>query len=160
MSIDYRIRLATAADAAAISELVVTVATAQLREEFTDDGWELFLRLISRQTQQGLIADTQFQYLVACDKNAPQKIFGLLSSKHTTHVFHFFILPEYQRQGIGTALWRHYLFHMPPGVGNTITVKSSDFACAFYLQLGFKQKQPRCIENGLAYTLLHYTRDC
>lgn len=159
MSSNFTIRLATPDDAEAISNLVVTVAEAQLRGEFTDEGWELFLRLISRQTQQGLIADYQFQYLVACEPNNPENIYGLLSSKHATHVFHFFILPEFQKQGIGRALWRHYLFHLPPAVGKIITVKSSDFACEFYNKLGFEQKQPRCVENGLAYTLMHYTRD-
>ena len=160
MNKTFSIRLATPEDAEAISNLIITVAQAQLRDEFTDEGWDLFLRLISRQTQQGLIEDHQFQYFVAADNDDPSKILGLLSSKHTTHVFHFFILPEYQKQGVGTTLWKHFLFHLPPAVGKVITVKSSDFACDFYYKLGFKQKQPRCIENGLAYTLMHYTRDC
>ena len=116
MSIDYRIRLATAADAAAISELVVTVATAQLREEFTDDGWELFLRLISRQTQQGLIADTQFQYLVACNKNAPQKIFGLLSSKHKRMCFTFLSCLSISDRGLARRYGDTIYFICPRGL--------------------------------------------
>ena len=159
MTIDIKIRPAGVEDSEQISRLIITVAEAQLRNEFNEEGWELFLRLISRQTQQGLIADDQFNYWVAytLDDHGHEIIMGLLSSKNTTHVFHFFILPEYQRRGVGRALWRNYLFHLPSTTPYIITVKSSDFACDFYHKLGFVDKQPRCMENGLVYTLMHYT---
>lgn len=159
MTADIKIRSATAADSEQISKLIINVAKAQLRNEFSQEGWELFLRLISRQTQQGLIADDQFNYWVAYETDDQNNDFivGLLSSKNTTHIFHFFILPEYQRQGVGRALWRNFLFQLPTTTPHIITVKSSDFACHFYHKLGFVDKQPRCIENGLVYTLMHYT---
>ena len=160
MTSAFQIRTATAEDSAEISELIVNVAKGQLRNEFTDEGWELFLRLISRQTQQGLIADHQFNYWVACvdETQGKQKIIGILSSKNLNHIFHLFILPEHQRQGVGQALWNNYLFHLPSHSSPVITVKSSEYAYKFYIQLGFIQQQPRCIENGLAYTLMHYSR--
>ena len=54
------LRHAKPEDAAAISELIITVARAQLRDEFTEEGWEMFLRLISKQTQRGIEADKHF----------------------------------------------------------------------------------------------------
>lgn len=153
------IRRAVPDDAAAISGLIVTVASKQLKDEFTADGWDLFLRLISKQTQKGLIADSQFCYWLAIVKDHDEEtIVGLLTSKMTYHVFHFFILPKYQRQGVGRQLWSHYLFHLPPAPPSIITVKASDFALDFYKKLGFTIQQPRCVENGLAYTLMHYVR--
>jgi ribosomal protein S18 acetylase RimI-like enzyme len=153
------IRRATPDDAAAISGLVVTVASQQLRNEFTDDGWDLFLRLISKQTQQGLIADSQFCYWLAYYNEPDQEqLVGVLTSKNQFHLFHFFILPEYQNQGIGKQLWTHYLFHLPAPPPQLVSVKASDFALGFYQKLGFIAQQPRCVENGLAYTLMHYVR--
>ncbi len=153
------IRRASPQDSEQISNLIIQVATEQLRTEFSQEGWELFLRLISKQTQKGLIEDQQFQYWVAVDSLSSDEanIVALLSSKNTTHIFHFFILPQYQRKGIGTALWRNYLFQLPVHRPLMITVKSSDFACDFYHKLGFVDKQPRCVENGLVYTLMQYT---
>ena len=159
MTTDFEIRPASIDDSEQISRLIITVAESQLRNEFSEEGWSLFLRLISRQTQQGLISDDQFNYWVAytLDEQGDEIITGLLSSKNTTHIFHFFIHPHFQRQGIGRALWRNFLFQLPATSPHIITVKSSDFACDFYHKLGFVDKQPRCMVNGLVYTLMHYT---
>lgn len=151
------IREAAPEDAEQISNLIVEVAEAQLRPEFTDDGWELFLRLISRQTQKGLIVDEHFRYWVATRIiDGQEQIIGMLSSKNIFHVFHFFILPGFQKVGVGRALWRNFLFHLPEQSETIITVKSSNYALGFYKKLGFTPQQPRCVKNGLAYTLMHY----
>jgi len=155
------IRLATASDADVISDLIITVASAQLRGEFTQDGWDMFQRLISKQTQQAIIKDSNFRYYLATDseqgtKQSNEKIVGLISSKNQFHLFHFFILPDYQKRGIGTQLWQHFLKQLPNKDQATVTVKSSDFALNFYKTLGFCEVQPRTIKNGLVYTLLNF----
>ena len=153
------VREAVPEDAEQISKLIIQVAEAQLRPEFTDDGWDLFLRLISRQTQKGLIEDERFKYWVATQHtDSQEQIIGMLSSKNVFHVFHFFILPDFQKGGVGKALWRNFLYLLPEQNETIITVKSSDFALGFYRKQGFTQQQPRCIENGLAYTLMHFVR--
>ena len=157
---NLKLRYARPDDAQAVSELIVTVANAQLREEFTEEGWELFLRLISKQTQRGIINDQDFVYWLATipadDNDQDEKIIGLLCSKCRFHVFHFFILPEHQRQGVGLRLWRNYLMHIPVQHGLKITVNASDFALDFYKQLGFQSSGPRAIKNGLVHTPMHF----
>ena len=152
------LRYATPNDAPAISNLIVTVARAQLRGEFTQEGWEMFLRLISKQTQRGIIDDMDFVYWLATvsDNSGTEKIVGLLCSKQRFHVFHFFILPDYQCQGIGTRLWRNYLMHIPNQHGLKITVNASDFALDFYKQLGFRVSGQRQIKNGLVHTPMQF----
>ncbi|NNJ72596.1 MAG: GNAT family N-acetyltransferase [Enterobacterales bacterium] len=152
------LRRATADDADSVSDLIICVARAQLRNEFTQEGWELFLRLISKQTQRSIINNQDFVYWLAVTETETscEKIVGLLSSKSQLHVFHFFILPDYQRLGIGTKLWHNYLMHIPHQLGLKITVNSSDFALAFYKQLGFSEAGKRHIKNGLAHTPMQF----
>lgn len=156
---ELHLRKAKPEDAQAVSDLIVTVARAQLREEFTEEGWELFLRLISKQTQRGIINDQDFSYWLAsypADENHNEKIVGLLCSKNRYHVFHLFILPEHQRQGVGRRLWRNYLMHIPNNYGIKITVNASDFAVAFYERLGFKINGQREMKNGLIQTPMKF----
>jgi len=157
------LRHATEADAGSVSDLIICVARAQLRDEFTPEGWDLFLRLINKQTQRGIINDKDFAYWLAIIEieatsiePAREKIVGLLSSKRQLHVFHFFILPDYQRLGIGTKLWRNYLMHIPHQQGLKITVNSSDYALEFYKHLGFRNSGERAIKNGLAHTPMQF----
>lgn len=153
------IRSARAEDSETISALILRVARTQLRNEFTQDGWELFLRLMSTQTLSALITNERFCYwLASLDSESDSKIIGLLASRDANHVFHFFVDPDYQKRGVGKFLWRHYLFHLTGESPQLVTVKASDYAINFYKKLGFTIVQPRQIEKGLAYTLMHFVR--
>ena len=48
------IQIADEDDAAAISSLIIETAETQLRNEFSDDGWEMFLQLVSENMQKTL----------------------------------------------------------------------------------------------------------
>ncbi|MCP3674204.1 MAG: GNAT family N-acetyltransferase [Gammaproteobacteria bacterium] len=148
------IRNAIIDDAEAISSLVMDTAKAQLRNEFTDDGWVLFQRLLSVKTQVGLLKNKAFNYRVAVIDN---EIIGVLASKNASHLFHFFIHPNWQCQGVGGKLWASYLQSISTIISiNSVSVNASDFAVKFYLKIGFTIKQPRKINNGMCFTAMEH----
>ncbi len=150
------IRNATINDAEAISSLVMDTAKAQLRHEFTNGGWILFQRLLSVKTQIGLLKNKAFNYRVAVIHN---NIVGVLASKNASHLFHFFIHPDWQCQGVGSKLWKSYLQKRSAIKGiNSVTVNASDFAMEFYLKIGFTIQQPREIKNGMCFTAMEHVR--
>jgi len=149
------IRNATIDDAQAISSLVMVTAKAQLRDEFSDDGWVLFQRLLSEKTQIDLLKNKAFNYRVAIINN---EIVGVLAAKNISHLFHFFIHPNWQNQGVGGKLWASYLQNISAIKSiNSVTVNASDFALKFYLKIGFTIKQPRKINNGMCFTAMEYS---
>ena len=155
-------------DIEAISELVLNTASIQLRHEFSDEGWQLFLQLLSSKTQQGMIRNKKFRYLVAIadETTGDKKISGVLAIKDRNHLFHFFVKPECQGKGIGKALWKTYLqqikkeaskFRFLQKPFDEVTVNSSDFAIPFYLNLGFVMVSGRQKKNGICYTPMVYS---
>lgn len=152
-----KIRIATIDDARAISTLVMHTAKEQLRNEFTDDGWELFQRLLSEKTQTDLLRNKAFNYRVAVISN---DIVGVLASKNASHLFHFFIHPNWQHRGVGSKLWERYLQDISTIKSiNSVTVNASDFAVGFYLKIGFSIKQPKQVKNGMCFTAMEYSLD-
>ncbi len=158
-----KIKFATAKDAEDISTLILSVAATQLRDEFSDDGWTLFLELMSVKTQIGLIKNKKFFYLLAINSN--DETVGVLAIKERSHLFHFFVLPAYQGHGVGKLLWSEYLadisqptfnYRSPVKKFTEITVNSSDFGLEFYKSLGFIMSNGRQKKNGVCYTPMTY----
>lgn len=156
-------------DAFAISSLILETATTQLRNEFSDDGWLLFLKLLSEDTQSSLIKNKKFYYRVVVNKNDytnNRAIKGVLAIKDKTHLFHFFIKPDDQGKGIGKALWNAYLKDLKQDAFSLqsaqttvdrITVNSSDFGIPFYQSLGFLMANNRQKKNGICYTPMTFS---
>ena len=157
------IRVANNGDAEAISSLIINTASTQLRNEFTDDGWDLFLRLLEKQTQKSLIENKKYKYLIALDENN-MNILGVLAVKEVTHLFHFFVDPNSQGLGIGKSLWKMYLnkihqLNEKRQNIKTITVNSSDYGIPFYQKIGFMMNSSRQKKNGVCYTPMTFTID-
>jgi len=115
--------------------------------------------------QKELIKNNQYFYLLAEEKNESTGetiLIGMLALKKVSHIFHFFISTNRQKQGVGTKLWKHYLQAIKTdslinSSLDKITVNASDFGTAFYLKLGFKVAEPRTMKNGVYYTPLLYS---
>ena len=69
--------------------------------------------------------------------------------KNENHILLLYVLPERQGCGIGSSLLR-YLESICKG--DTLTVNSSDFACCFYEEKGYRKVGQRTVEKGLAVT--------
>lgn len=167
-----KIKQATEDDAKAISSLIIQTATAQLRDEFSDDGWILFLKLLNEDTQKSLIKSKKFNYLVVVNKgvvneNAVEEIVGVLATKDVNHLFHFFIKPSWQGKGLAKLLWNQAVIEIH-GVldkktikaqnnDNSVSVNSSDFGLNFYQHLGFVMEAGRQKKNGICYTPMRFT---
>lgn len=83
------------------------------------------------------------------------KLIGILGTKNKgTHLSLFFILPEYQRKGIGRKLF-DYAFKSDPV--EEMTVNSSSYAIEFYRSLGFEKVSEEEEKNGIKYTPMKHT---
>ncbi len=154
-----KIRKAKETDTASISSLILKTSKAHIRDEFTDGGWELFKRLFSEDCQRALLKNKQYYFLIA---EHHEQIIGMLALKDASHLFQFFISTDWQKQGVGTMLWKYYLDTIKAGKLSkkhfkTITVNASDFGRDFYLKLGFEIAGKRQMKKGVYFNPLHYS---
>jgi len=153
------IRKAKETDTVAISSLILKTAKAHIQDEFTDDGWELFQRLFSEDCQRELLRNKHYYFLIAEHQD---QIIGMIAIKDVSHIFQFFISTGWQKQGVGTLLWKQYLHTINTGKlskthFNTITVNASDFGRDFYLKLGFEITGRRQMKKGVYINPLCYS---
>jgi len=140
------LRPARADDAVAISRLIASVA-----HYFTVDpggkGAERFFRGISPQAIRGYINDPAFYYVAAWRGN---ELAGAAALRNGSHLFHLFVAPAYQRQGLSRRLWEMLQAGADPGCG-MFTVNSSPYAVAVYQRFGFVATGPPVVRNGITF---------
>jgi ribosomal protein S18 acetylase RimI-like enzyme len=171
-----KIKQATEDDAKAISSLILQTATVQLRDEFSDDGWDLFLKLLNEDTQKSLIKNKKFNYLIVINENTVKQpegikpvneIVGVLATKDVNHLFHFFIKPSWQGKGLAKLLWNQAVIEIHNALNkklikaqnndDSVSVNSSDFGLKFYQHIGFVMEAGRQKKNGICYTPMRFT---
>ena len=171
------IRRAEAIDAPAISALIQSVS-----HHFTiqpdGSGADAFMQGITSEAVARYIADPALRYFAgwwgagqgqgqgqsqripAAAWNAPprsghdahEQLAGVVAVRHTTHLFHLFVAPRFQRRGIAWQLWE-----LAEGVavaaGNTkgFTVSATRVAVPVYQRFGFVATGPVVEKNGIAY---------
>ena len=164
-----KIVAAQVTDAAEISLLIKNTAATKLRHEFSDEGWELFLQLLSEKTQRSLLKNKQFNYFLMVAEattSTPRKILAVLAIKGRSHLFHLFVDNNSIGKGFGRSLWNYYLQSIKknnldsPTVTpkfTRITVNSSDYGIPFYENMGFVMSAGRQIKNGVCHTPMTYS---
>ncbi len=162
------IRRAEAADAPAISALIQSVS-----HHFTiqpdGSGADAFMQGITPEAVARYIADPALRYFAGwwgagqatpAPWDAPprsghdghEQLAGVVAVRHTTHLFHLFVAPRFQRRGIAWQLWE-----LAEGVavaaGNTrgFTVSATRVAVPVYQRFGFVATGPVVEKNGIAY---------
>ena len=79
---------------------------------------------------------------------------GILTIRETAnHICFFFVDRKYQRQGIGTKLFRYVLEDF---AGQTITLNSAPYGLPFYKKLGFVETDSEQSMNGIRFTPMEY----
>lgn len=139
------LRPAQASDATAISALI-----RQFTHEFTisadGSGAEQFLASISVEAEAGYISDPRYRYITACVGDV---LAGFIAMRDRSHVFHLFVAPEFQHQGLATRLW-HAALTFSPGVTG-FTVNSSPSALPVYQRFGFAPTGAQVEMHGIRF---------
>ena len=95
---------------------------------------------------------TYDKYMPPCYIGAfdAEKLIGIIGIRpDRKHICFFFVDGKYQRQGIGTRLFKTVLQDYPE---QTITVNSSPYGVPFYHALGFENTDKEQTVNGIRYT--------
>ncbi len=142
------IRNAQATDAIKISELI-----AQLQHLFflhpNGNGAERFLQMSTPAGLSAFMSQDNVCYLTGELEN---ELCGVVAIRNNTHLQHLFILPKFQRMGIGKQLWKRARdIALESGNSGTFTVNSSMNAIGFYACLGFKTVGDVSTEGGLRF---------
>ena len=142
------IRLATSDDAAAISA-VILVSADKLTVHPDGRGAAEFLATLAPAAIDGCIRSTRFRYWVGTIDGV---VAGLVAMRDYAHLFHLFVAPAYQRQGLAAQLWAHTradaLAHADI---SAFTVNASLYAAPVYRAFGFQDTSQPVEVNGIAF---------
>lgn len=120
-------------------------------------GAERFLKTIQPSSIADYLASDDFLYLVAFVED---DLAGVIAIRDNKHVFHLFVAPEFQRQGIAKRLWsfaKEAAIHA--GNINGFTVNSTEFAVPVYENWGFKVVGERNEIDGISFVPMELTYD-
>lgn len=143
-----RIRLATPADAEAVSALIRGVSHFfTLRPDGA--GAEAFLETVSPDAIHGYLSSPDYVYRVAEDDGA---VAGVVALRGNTHLYHLFVAPDGHRRGLARRLWTEAMeAALRAGNPGEFTVNSSVYAVPVYERFGFVPTGPRVEANGIAF---------
>lgn len=142
------IHRAEVGDAAAISELILGLAHSfTLRPDGA--GAEVFLSTVQPAAIAGYIAAQNFMYFKA---ESDGKLAGIAAIRDTTHLYHLFVAPEFQKRGLARVLWEHAsAAARAAGNAGGFTVFSTPSAVPVYERFGFRATGTRIEKDGIAF---------
>jgi GNAT superfamily N-acetyltransferase len=151
-----QIHAATPDHAEAISALIQSV-----RHHFTlhpdGVGAEAFLQGIEPGAIRSTIQAPNIRYYVGL---VDQKLAGVVAMRDATHLYHLFVQPAFQGQGLGRALWQHARdAALAAGHPSRFTVNSSPYAVPVYVRFGFAATGPRVDTRGIAFVPMELRLD-
>ena len=143
----FTIRKANVNDASAISQLIHTVASQYVKDDFlTEIGKVKFFNATSKCSITDYIGG-DYHYWVAENEN---EIKGVIAIRENKHIFHLFVYPDAHGKGIATTLWEKASQHaLNEGNPGRFTVFSSSYAKTLYHKWGFHETRPFTIKNGI-----------
>ena len=143
-----KIRSGLPSDADAIAGLI-----ASFQSELTDDpsgaGAEVYLASVSVEAEREYLASARYQYLLAY---ADSQLAGFIAIRDGSHLFHLFVEPAHQRQGLARRLWEQALRELgAPKSQGAFTVNSSLLAVPVYRAFGFVPSGTIKSEHGISF---------
>lgn len=145
MAAACELRRAQAGDAIAISALI-----RQFTREFTvsadGSGAEQFLASVSAEAESGYISDPRYCYINAF---SGEVLAGFIAMRDRSHLFHLFVAPQFQRQGLARRLWHAAQASAPES--QAFTVNSSPSALPAYQRLGFAPAGAQVEMHGIRF---------
>jgi GNAT superfamily N-acetyltransferase len=151
-----QIHPATPDQADAISALIQSV-----KHHFTlhpdGVGAEAFLQGIEPGAIRGYIQAPNIRYYVGL---VDQQLAGVVAMRDGAHLYHLFVRPAFQGQGLGRALWQHAKdAALASGLHSRFTVNSSPYAVPVYVRFGFAATGPRVETRGVAFVPMELRLD-
>lgn len=150
---DWRIRLATTADAPAISELVTALTR---RYVLPDQPESAAGKLLAWMTPAALAAriEAGHRHHLA---EVGAALAGVVATRDDCHVHLLFVDTSFQRRGIARALWETALSACVDAARPArITVNASAYAVPVYRRLGFVEQAPTRLEEGIVTTPMEF----
>lgn len=147
-------RPAGTADAAAISAIAIELTQKYVLDECSADAAAALLGSLSPDRIEDNIR-TGFHYYVA---EIDTTMAGVIGLNPYQHVYHLFVLEQYQRQGIARTLWNvAKQAALADGQVETFTVNASPNARPVYEKLGFRAVAGPTERNGIITIPMQYT---
>jgi GNAT superfamily N-acetyltransferase len=142
------LRLATADDAPGISALIRSLSDPFFVSP-GGEGAELFLHSISESAVHGYVTAESFHYVVA---EANGRVVGVVAVRDSSHLFHLFVAPAFQGQGVARLLWQLASNHaLTLGNLGRFTVNSSLGAIPVYERFGFVSNGTVIVKHGISF---------
>jgi GNAT superfamily N-acetyltransferase len=117
-------------------------------------GAERFMASTSAAELYALMASPHFHYLTAWQGEV---LVGVAGMRDHTHLFHLFVAPEAQRQGLARRLWVGLVkAAQAAGKGQHITVNASAVAVPVYERFGFQREGTEIRTDGIRYVPMRW----
>jgi GNAT superfamily N-acetyltransferase len=128
------VRLATPADAASVSALVIGLADGSLVDPKGEEAQRFRASMSPEEVARYLDFQNRFYAVAQVDG----EVRGMIMVRDDNYIGQFFVSQVHQGQGIGSALWQFALAHaLQRGGSGHFTVNSSLVAVPVYNRFGF-----------------------
>ena len=143
------LRAGRPADAAAVSTLIAGLAPAFFVSP-EGAGTEPFWASVSETAEAGYLGDPRYRFWLLEGEGG--ELAGFIASRDTSHLFHLFVAPAWQGQGLSRRLWQALQAGAAEaGHRGAFTVNASLSALPVYLRFGFVAEGPVQQAHGLAF---------
>lgn len=152
------LRPAIPADAPAIAALIQPLAQSFLVTP-DDPAAAPFWQSVGEAAERGYIESPRYRFTVAEQQGA---LVGFIALRDTWHVFHLFVAPAHQGQGLATRLWRQARAQAESAGGDhaAFTVNASLPAIGFYRRLGFQAAGDVHAAHGIRFQPMRLPPGC
>lgn len=142
------LRPGTVADAGLIADLIASFQP-ELTVDPTGAGAEQYIASVSEGAERQYLESPRYFYIVAEEASA---FAGFIAIRDNSHLFHLFVAPAFQRNGLARRLWRaareEALGRSNPGA---FTVNSSLNAVSVYKAFGFVPSGSVTTAHGISF---------
>ncbi len=124
---------------------------------YPEEGVKNFYDFVTDEKLHQMFVMGTYQLMCAFDRESRvdghDRMVGIISLRNAHHISLLFVLKEYHRQGIGSALideMRNYL--LTELGGDRMTVNAAPYGVDFYHRLGFRDLAEEQFQDGIVFT--------
>ncbi len=153
MSTAISYREANPQDAESVAALSLKLQEEYAFPEYSDAGRQRMRQLSSASATRDCLERGDMYILAECN----QRLVGAIGVRDRSHIVQLFVDTRWQRQGIGTKLWRLAQAACLGAGGNGVfTLNASSFAIPMYEKLGFRRMGTIQDREGVVTTPMRY----